>query len=240
MKLLLFILFLLANTLVLAGDLSERIDIEYKLNGSIGQGKARETLLLRKENDVQHYIINSEAAASGILRLIKRGSIQRHSEGVIVPRKGMKPLRFSDQRGDKPVREVEFDWDRKHIVYRRKGQEITENLPDGTLDELSLAYHFAFTTAPKKTLVVHETDYRSLYTTRYTVSREILDTSIGKLSTIVLTKQQEAGDPFRKKIWLATGYHLLPVRIISTEKHGLEVDQIVTKIDYVPPVNSTQ
>lgn len=241
MKLLLpLILFLLTNTIVLAGDLPERIDIEYVLSGSVGQGTAHETLLLRKENDVQHYIINSEAMASGILRLIKRGSIQRHSEGIVVPGKGMKPLRFTDQRGGKPAREVAFDWNGKHIIYRRKGQEITENLPDGTLDELSLAYHFAFATAPGKTLVVHETDYRSLHTTRYTVTREILDTPIGKLSTIVLTKQQEAGNPFRKKIWLATDHHLLPVRIISTEKHGLEVDQVVTKIDYVPLVNSAQ
>ena len=217
-----------------AENLPGRIDIEYALNGSIGQGKAHEILRVRQENGVQHYTIDSEASASGILKLIKRGSIRRHSEGMVIPYEGMKPLRFTDQRGEKPAREVEFDWDTKHIIYRRKGQEMMENLPNGALDELSLAYHFIFTAPPKQTLVVHETDYRNLQTTRYTITREILDTPIGKLATIVLTKQQEQNDPFKKKIWLAIDHHLLPVRIISTEKHGLEIDQIISKINYSP------
>lgn len=241
MKLLLSIaLFFWMSAISQAENLPERIDIEYMLNGSIGQGKANETLFVRQENGVQHYIINSEASASGILKLIKRGSIHRHSEGTIIPDKGMVPLRFTDQRGEKPAREVEFDWSGQRIIYRRKGQEMTENLPSGTLDELSLAYHFMFTALPKQTVVVYETDYRNLQTTRYTVTREMLDTPIGKLATIVLTKQQAQNDPFKKKIWLATDHRLLPVRIISTEKHGLEIDQIVTKINYSPLVNSAQ
>ena len=241
MKLLLSIaLFFWMSAIAQAENLPERIDIEYVLTGSIGQGKAHEILRVRQENGVQHYTSDSEASASGILKLIKRGSIHRHSEGIIIPDDGMKPLRFTDQRGEKPAREVEFDWSGQRIIYRRKGQEMTENLPSGTLDELSLAYHFMFTALPKQTVVVHETDYRSLQTIRYTVTREMLDTSIGKLATIVLTKQREQNDPFKKKIWLATDHHLLPVRIISTEKHGLEVDQIVTKINYSPLVNSAQ
>lgn len=241
MKLLLSIaLFFLVGVVAQAENLPERIDIEYALNGSIGQGKAHEILRVRQENGVQHYTIDSEASASGILRLIKRGSIHRHSEGTIIPHTGMKPFRFTDQRGEKPAREVEFDWSEQRIIYRRKGQEMTENLPSGTLDELSLAYHFMFTAPPRQTLVVHETDYHTLQTTRYTVTREMLDTPIGKLATIVLTKQREQNDPFKKKIWLATDHHLLPVRIISTEKHGLEVDQIVTKINYSPLVNSAR
>lgn len=233
MKLLLFIaLFFWINVIAQAENLPERIDIEYVINGSIGQGKAHETLHIRQENGVQHYTIDSEASATGILKLIKRGSIHRHSEGMIIPHEGMRPLRFTDQRGEKPAREVEFDWSAKHIIYRRKGREMTENLPSGALDELSFAYHFMFTAPSQQTLVVHETDYRSLQTAHYIVTREILDTPIGKLTTIVLTKQQEQDDSPEKKIWLATDHHLLPVRIVSTEKHGLEVDQIITKIDY--------
>ena len=240
MKLLLTTILLLCMSVVAqAENLPQRIDIEYVLNGSIGQGKAHETLLLRQENGIQHYSIDSEASASGFLKLIHRGSIRRHSEGTIIPQKGMRPLRFTDQRGVKPVREVEFDWDKKHIIYYRKEQKKIENLPDGTLDELSLNYHFMFTPPPDKTLVVHETDYRTLQKNHYTVTRDMLDTPIGKLATIVLTKQQGPDDPIRKKIWLATDHHLLPVRVISTEKSGLEIDRIVKKIDYAP-TNTTQ
>lgn len=240
MKFLLPIILFWISSITCAADLPERIDLDYTLKGLIGQGKAHETLLVQNENGGQHYTINSEISASGFLKLIKRGSILRRSEGTIIPNEGMKPLHFSDQRGERPARTVEFDWSKEHIIYRRKGREMTENLPKGTLDELSLAYHFMFAPLPKQTLIVYETDYRVLRPIRYAVTHETLDTSIGKLATIVLTKQQEPGDSFRKKIWLATDHHMLPVRIISTEKNGMEVDQLVTKIDYKSPASSTQ
>lgn len=240
MKFLLPIILFWISSITCAADLPERIDIDYVLNGLIGQGKAHETLLIQNQNGAQHYTLSSEISASGFLKLIKRGSILRHSEGMIIPGEGMKPLHFSDQRGGKPARTVEFDWGKERIIYRRKGREMIENLPKGTLDELSLAYHFIFTAHPKQTLTIYETDYRVLRPVHYAVTHETLDTPMGKLATIVLTKQQEPGDAFRKKIWLATDHHMLPVRIISTEKSGMEVDQLVTKIDYKSPASSTQ
>jgi hypothetical protein len=222
----------LAARIVCAGDLPARIDIEYALKGSIGKGKAYETFLIQNENGSPHYTIDSQISASGFLSLIKPGNILRHSQGT-VNQHGLQPSNFTDQRGDKPARVVEFDWDKQRIVYRRKGREMVAALPAGTLDELSLPYHFMFAPPPSQTLTIHETDYRNLRTTHYTVSQEMLDTPIGTLATIVLTKQQEQNDPFKKKIWLATDHHLLPVRIVATEKNGLEVDQTVKKINYV-------
>jgi len=241
MKFLLSItLFFWINNITCAAGLPERIDIDYALSGIIGQGKAHETLLVQNKNGEQYYTISSKISASGFLKLIKQGSILRHSEGTFIPDKGMKPLHFSDQRGEKPARTVEFDWDKNRIIYRRKGREMTESLPEGTLDELSSAYHFVFAPLPGQTLAMHETDYRILHSVRYAITHETLDTPMGKLATTVLTSQQVPGDSFRKKIWLATDHHMLPVRIISIEKNGMEVDQIVTKIDYTPSENSAQ
>lgn len=229
------------NSHTYATDLPKRVDIDYTLSGVIGQGKAHETLLRQDKNGTQHYTIDSEIKASGFLKLFKQGSILRHSEGIITSDKGMQPLYFSDQRSGKPVRTVKFDWEAARLVYHRKGREIIENLPQGTLDELSLAYHFVFTDLPKQqAITVHETDYRIQHTVRYAVTYETLDTPLGKLDTIVLTKQQEPDDMFKKKIWLATEHFMLPVRIISTEKNGMDVDQIVKKITYELPDNSTQ
>lgn len=241
MKFLLFAtLFLWINNIANATNLPERIDIDYTLSGIIGQGRSHETLLIQNKNGKPHYTLNSKISASGFLKLIKRGSILRRSEGTIISGKGIKPLYFSDQRGEKPARTVEFDWNNKRITYRRKGREMTENLPEGTLDELSFAYYFAFAPLPKQTLSVHETDYRILHSVRYAITQETLDTPMGKLATIVLTSQQQPDDAFSKKVWLATDHYMLPVRIISTEKNGMEVDQIVTKIDYKSPENSAQ
>jgi uncharacterized protein (DUF2384 family) len=219
-------------SIALASELPTRIDIEYALKGSIGKGKAHESIVLQKEDDIQHYAISSEISASGLLSLIKPGSILRHSQGI-VKQNGLQPLSFSDQRGDKPVRKVEFDWSGQRILYRHKGREMVENLPVGALDKLSLPYQFMFMPPPQKVLTIHETDHRRLVTANYSVSQEKLDTPMGTLSTIVLTKQKVQGDSFKKKIWLAVDHHMLPVRIVATEKGGLEVDQIVTKINYI-------
>ncbi|SDX77270.1 DUF3108 domain-containing protein [Nitrosomonas halophila] len=218
-------------SMALAGDLPARIEIDFALNGSIGKGKAHETIIIQQEQNNRQYAIQSEISASGFLRLIKPGSIVRASHGKI-NQAGLQPMRFTDQRGKKAAREVEFDWDGQRIVYRRKGKQMETSLPAGALDKLSLPYHFMFAPLPEAEVTLHETDHRRLQSARYRVSREMLETPMGTLATIVLTKQQAADDPFRKQIWLAIDHHLLPVRIVSTEKGGLEVDQIVTHIHY--------
>ena len=69
----------------------------------------------------------------------------------------------------------------------------------------------------------------------YIVGRETLDTPMGKLETIVLTKQKENDGERDKKIWLAVDHHMLPVRIVAAEKMGIVTDQMVTKISYGEP-----
>jgi hypothetical protein len=79
---------------------------------------------------------------------------------------------------------------------------------------------------------LHETDGKHLEPVRYAVSKETLDTPMGKLETIVLTKRLEKEGDRDKKIWLAVDHHMLPVRVMATEKIGIVTDQMVTKISY--------
>jgi hypothetical protein len=81
-------------------------------------------------------------------------------------------------------------------------------------------------------VTLHETDGRRLEPVRYAVGKETLDTPMGKLETIVLTKQVDDSEGRDKKIWLAVDHHMLPVRIVSTEKLGIITDQIATRITY--------
>ena len=75
------------------------------------------------------------------------------------------------------------------------------------------------------------TDGRSLELIRYAVDKEILETPLGELDTIVLTMQRKQNDKLQRKIWLAITHHMLPVRIISVEKDGLELEKMVTNIN---------
>lgn len=214
-------------------DVPTQFELEYTLKGSIGAGKASHKFAIGQQQDIRHYQIKSEVRASGLLSLLKTGSIVLHSSGIIQQR-NLQPELFTDQRGDKPVREVTFDWQQQRIVYRRKGREMMEHLPNNTQDKLSFMYHFMFAGIPQTTLFIYETDHRRLQFARYTVSEEALITPIGKFTTIVLTRQPTPEDPHPKKLWLAKDYFLLPLRIISMESGGIEVDQLISSIRYNP------
>lgn len=215
---------------VFATDLPTRIDISFDVKTGLGHGELNETLRIKKEDDSLSYHIASEARASGIFKIIRPGSIVRDSRGAIT-QQGLKPDHFSDQRSKKLPSVAIFDWENDLLVIRHKGREKQESLSVGTLDRLSLLYNFMFTPLTGETIDVWVTDGRHLQQVRYSIEEDLLDTPIGKLETIALTKQVEKDDIMKRKVWLAVNHHMLPVRILSTEKDGLELEKIVTGIN---------
>lgn len=216
----------------IAADLPARIDISYSMTASGLSAEVNDTLEIKQVNGVRNYAITSEARATGLLALLQRGSIVRASQGVITDG-GLQPLRFSDQRDNKQYAVAIFDWTKKLLTLQHEGNEMQKPLPANSQDRVSLLYSFVFCPPTGKTVELYETDGRGLSLFRYTVAgKETLDTPIGKLETIVLVKQQEKDDLRGRKLWFATAHHLLPVRIVATEKDGSALDQMVTKISY--------
>ncbi len=213
-----------------ASDLPHHIDISYSVQTGIGQGELSETVEIIQEQDSHRYNISSEAQAIGIMKIIKPGSITRNSRGYITE-EGLKPTRFSDQRGTNEPSIAYFDWENDLITLHHEEKEIQKTLPTGTLDRLSLSYHFMFKPPTGQFIKVYITDGRSLKLVRFTVHKEILDTPIGKLDTIVLTKQARRNSKVTRKIWLAPNHYMLPVRIMATEEDGLELEKMVSKIN---------
>ena len=83
-----------------------------------------------------------------------------------------------------------FDWNKKSLTLQYKGREEQRPLPADAQDKLSLQYSFMFSPVPGKVVIqLHETDGKRLEPVRYAVGKETLDTPMGKLETIVLTKQ---------------------------------------------------
>lgn len=230
MRFLAIALFLGLNFSVLADGLPTRVDISYSIRSGAMEGEANDTLEIRQENDTRSYAISSAIRAIGLLALVQSGNILRDSVGSIT-KQGLQPGRFSDQRRDKLPRIAIFDWEKNLLTINNRGNEQQAPLPAGTQDRLSLLYSFAFSSPPNGVVDVHETDGRSLRLIRYVVDKETLDTPLGKLDTIVLTKRLEEDDKLERKIWLAPAYYMLPVRIVATES-GLLLDQMITKISY--------
>ncbi len=231
MKILIIILLLLGlNSLALATDLPTRIDISYQVSTDVGHGELHETMIIKQENGIHRYHLTSKARATGILKLVKPGSIARDSQGTITEF-GLQPERFSDKRGKKIPSTAVLDWQNNLLRIQHKGQERITPLPEGTLDRLSFSYNFMFSPPAGDIIEVSITDGRNLRQIKYTVDKELLATPIGELDTIVLTKQLIGDDKRKRKIWFAITHHMLPVRIISTEKSGLELEKMVSEIN---------
>jgi len=212
-----------------ADNLPQHIDINYSIKTGIGQGELSESVKITQEENSHRYNITSEAQAVGIMKIIKPGSITRNSQGFIIE-DGLRPTLFSDQRGNSNPSFARFDWKNNFITLHHEGEEIEKPLPTGTQDRLSLSYSFMFTSLPEEYLDVHITDGRGLELTRYTIQEEKLNTPIGRLNTIVLTKQPAKNNKAKRKIWLAPSYYMLPVRIVATEEDGLEIEKMVSEI----------
>jgi hypothetical protein len=226
----------------LGAGIPSRVDISYSITSGTLEGEVNDTLEIKQENGSRNYSIYSEGRAKGLLALTQPDNVVRDSEGTITAKGVLRPARFSDQHGKKLPKIAIFDWSKKSLTLQHKGREEQRPLPADAQDKLSLPYSFMFSPVPGKVIQLHETDGKRVESVRYAVGKETLDTPMGKLETIVLTKQlpkdgngdgNEAGNGGRdKKIWLAVDHHMLPVRIISHEKMGIVTDQMVTKISY--------
>lgn len=215
---------------VLATDIPSRIEISYAVTTDIGQGEINEVIEIKNTNGSYSYTINSEAQATGIYKLIEPGSIVRHSEGIIT-KQGLRPSRAFEKRGKKDPSIADFDWENHVITLQHQGKQAQEKLPTGTLDRLSLSYNFMFVPLPKHHIDIYVTDGHSLKLTHYTVTREKLRTPLGELETIALTRQDGKNAKVKRKLWLAPNNHMLPVRIVSIEEDGRELEKIVTGIN---------
>ena len=213
----------------LAADIPARVDISYSITSGSLEGEVNDTLEIKRESGSRSYAISSESRAKGLLALTQPDPVIRDSEGTITAHGSMRPTRFSDQHGKKLPKVAIFDWGKKLLTLQHKGGE-----------ELSLPYSFVFSPVSGKVINLHETDGKKLEPVQYTIGRETLDTPMGKLETIVLTKQKEKDGERDKKIWLAVDHHMLPVRIVAAEKMGIVTDQMVTKISYGESLSSVK
>lgn len=214
-------------------DIPARVDISYSITSGAMEGEVNDTLEIRQTSGTRSYAISSEARATGLLSLTQPDAVMQDSEGTITKQGSLRPVRFSDQHGKKLPKIAIFDWGKNVLTLQYKGREEQKALPPNAHDRLSLLYNFVFSPLSGEVVDLHETDGKRLEVVRYAVGRETLETPIGKLETIVLTKQKENNGDRDKKIWLAVDHYMLPVRIVATQKLGLVTDQMVTKISYI-------
>lgn len=208
-----------------------RAELRYTLfkgENGLNVGKVLQTW----QRDGDAYTLTSTAEATGVFSLFFSGRHVQHSKGKIVAT-GLQPEAFSVQRGSAEKRDAaRFDWGGSTLHLDSEGRESTAKLAPGVLDLLSFAYQFAFSLPESGDIRIELTNGRKLETYRYRiVAEENLETPLGSLKTVHLTKLHNPGEE-GTEIWLGMDYHYLPVKIRQIDKKGDSAEQVITEIRY--------
>lgn len=182
--------------------------------------------------DGHRFEIRSNGRGTGVLALIPRAQIVRSSEGELVAA-GLLPARYREQRGEKErTLGADFDWQTKRLTLSDNDQHEQIDLPAGSLDRLTFPYSFAFQSRTPDHVRLAMTDGRHLSAYEFKlVGKETITTPLGNVPALRYTRLREGDDPVFD-LWLGLDQHLLPLRIVFTDKDGGRFEQLVTRIEF--------
>ena len=191
------------------------------------------TITEQFESDGASYRIISDTKPVGLAALLQRQPLRFSSTGQIA-RDGLHPAQFEARRSanDAPQVSAEFDWSQRHLVLRHGGRTESMDLPAGTQDRLSVMYQFMYLPAERlRQLDFPMTNGRKLDRYRYRITPDVeIDTGLGRLKTLHLVKQREAGDT-ASEVWLSPLHHNFPVKLLVVERDGIRFEQVIQHLE---------
>lgn len=213
-----------------AGHLPVQAEIEFALyKGAHGLKVGK---VVHKWQVVDNsYVISSVIEATGIFSLIKPGKLVQTSQGKLSAR-GLEPDYFWIQRGQSAdtTESAQFDRRNNTLTYGSGDERKTVPLPDKAQDLLSFVYQFAYDAPQAGPIRLFIGNGRKLDSYDYgVIGEETLDTPMGKLKTLHLSKMHAAGED-GVDIWLGAEYGYLPVKVRLTDKDGDSVEQVASAV----------
>ncbi|HET9403608.1 MAG TPA: DUF3108 domain-containing protein [Burkholderiales bacterium] len=226
MRLLAVMLAALSTALPAAAAPPSRVELTFAIMmGDLRIAEAREVF----EHDGRRYQVVSESTPKGIAALFIN-DVRRESRGAVTAA-GLRPEHFEETGRRGGTRVAKFDWTAGELTLVNSKTTRTVALPQGTLDQASLAYALAFRSTESAGFNVHVTDGRGVKQYRYReIGVETLNTPLGELRTRRFEKVRDPGDKRGFEFWLATDRDLLPVKLRYLEKNGDVFDSIITAI----------
>jgi hypothetical protein len=186
------------------------------------------------ERSGDKYQIVSASNPAGALKRLFRTQIRIQSNGAVTP-SGLRPHSFDYGRLDDASKNVnaEFDWGAEQLRMSYEGRKETAQLLPGTQDRLSLMYQFMFMPLAKlKVVTFPMTNGRKIDSYRYEVAGAApIDTPLGKMNTLHLVRQREAGDN-TVEVWLAAERNFIPVKVLIVESDGAKFEQVITRLEF--------
>ncbi|PHS30072.1 MAG: isoprenoid biosynthesis protein [Methylophaga sp.] len=191
-----------------------------KLNG-MSAGELKRNL---STNDDGSRTFSSQSQAKGLFAFFKPDLIEETSiwktEG-----KGIRPQSYLYQRSggkkDKYL-SLTFDWQNQKIKMDDNKHVLSLQSKANTLDKLSYQLALMLDLAQeKKTFSYHIADGNKFKTYDIILlGTEIINTPLGKIETVKLTRQRGSKKQRKTTLWCAPSLHYLPVKIEHIEKDG--------------------
>jgi hypothetical protein len=179
----------------------------------------------RLDHDGKTYALTEIWKGKGILSL--RGSAKRTSRGRVTPH-GLRPLEYTDERSGRDTARATFDWTAQTLTQQYRDAPQKMALPPRPHDRLAFLFEFAFVPPRKPEVVFDVADGRGLSHQVYKVGeREQTRVPAGDFRTVKVTRTKEGE---RADLWLAVDRDYLPVRIVITQKDGVVLEQVATRI----------
>jgi len=198
----------------------------YHGDGGLQLGRTTHTW----SHDGSHYRMSSLVETTGLAAIFKTFQLKQTSEGSITPA-GLKPLRFvADQKG-KSLQSARFDWAAGRVFIDRGDSKREADIHAGDQDVLSLWHQLARLPLDgiDQTLTVVNNKAASVSRVHdLGVGRITLP--LGEINARHLSVKSDDGG-VQLDLWLATGNHLLPVRIRMVDRKGEVLDQQAERID---------
>ncbi len=205
------------------------ITAEYKLV-SMGAtiGIVNETF--RREGD--SYTIRSTTRSEGALKIFLDDQVTLQSRGRI-NEGGLQPLEFEQKRAGDASRDIHatFDWVRRVMLSRYKGESQEIALPQATQDRLSVMYQFMTFGKAAETVEMNMSNGRKVE--RYTYRRvdEVrLATPAGEFDTVHYERVTATPKESKAGVWLARDRFNIPVRVVFDDPKGLRLEQMLLQL----------
>ncbi|QID18291.1 DUF3108 domain-containing protein [Nitrogeniibacter mangrovi] len=181
-------------------------------------------------HDAKHYRMSSVVETTGLAALFKNFRLVQKSVGTVTP-EGLRPERFSADQQGKPPQSARFDWAAGRVFIDRGDSKREADIHAGDQDVLSIWHQLARQPLEgiDRTLTVVNNKAASVSRIR-DQGVETVKLPLGELRARHLSVRSQDGG-VSLDLWLATGQHLLPVRIRITDRKGEVLDQQAERIE---------
>ena len=230
---LLFMALALAGTSAAAGPELTPHTAEYRVEISIVNGR----LHTQFEKTEHGYFANSVIEATGMSRILTRGSIREKSwfserDGIILPMQ----YRSADTiSSDQDVVDLDFDWYEREVTGLINGEDFRAPLDEDVHDRVSLQYGLMFDLmngGHRDQYFLQDADELKPLTIT-NVGTRALKVPFGKFDAIGIQHQRE-GSSRVTTMWLVEELGYLPVVIEQHRKGKLRLRAELTK--YIPSI----